>query len=76
MDAINVDEVIEIFNNLPEPKKYALYQFAHFLSQPSLESDFLFQKTIEDIRLNRNRSINSAKEIEQLIEEMESVNEI
>lgn len=66
MDSITVDEVIEIFNNLPEPKKYALYQFAHFLSQSNLHSDLLFQKTIEDIRLNRSRSISSAKEIEQL----------
>jgi hypothetical protein len=76
MDAVPVEEVIEIFNNLPEPKKYVLYQFAHFLSQSNLESDRLFQKTIEDIRFNRSRSISSSKEIEQLIEEMESVNDI
>ena len=51
MDTVPVKEVIEIFNKLPESKKHALYQFAHFLHQSSLESDLLFKKTIEDIRL-------------------------
>ncbi len=76
MDTVPVKEVIEIFNKLPESKKHALYQFAHFLHQSSLESDLLFQKTIEDIRLNRSRSISSSKEIEQPIEELESIYEI
>ena len=76
MEAREAKELIEIFKKLPDHKKYALYQFAYFLDNSSLDSDILFQKTLEDIRLNRTRSITNSTEIEQLIEEMEAVNEL
>lgn len=76
MKAGETKELIEIFKKLPDYKKYALCQFAYFLDNSSLDSDILFQKTLEDIRLNRTRSITNSKEIEQLIEEMEAVNEL
>jgi hypothetical protein len=76
MKAGEAKELIEIFKKLPDYKKYALYQFASFLDNSSLDSDILFQKTLEYIRLNRTRSITNSKKIEQLIEEMEAVNEL
>ena len=76
MEAVEAKELIKIFKKLPDYKKYALYQFAYFLDNSSQDPDILFQKTLEDIRLSRTMIITDSKEIEQLIEEMEAVNEL
>jgi hypothetical protein len=71
-DALDINELIDIFNKLSKSKKYALYQFAPFLNNSDLDTDPLFQKTLEDIRLARNQVITNSKELEQLIEDMEA----